>query len=108
INQGGAISSPACCGKRTSVWEDCASRPGARHKPTRQKSPRRARDAGPITTSVRPNGPLQQPLVGSSDAMHIVLADVESAALSDAKVLLTGETGVGKEVVARAVHQRSR
>jgi transcriptional regulator with GAF, ATPase, and Fis domain len=61
-----------------------------------------------MTTSVRPNGPLQQPLVGSSDAMHIVLADVESAALSDAKVLLTGETGVGKEVVARAVHQRSR
>jgi DNA-binding NtrC family response regulator len=40
--------------------------------------------------------------------MHVVLADVESAALSDAKVLLTGETGVGKEVVARAVHQRSR
>jgi transcriptional regulator with PAS, ATPase and Fis domain len=48
-----------------------------------------------------------QSLIGESDAMHVVLADVESAARSDAKVLLTGETGVGKEVIARAVHQRS-
>jgi transcriptional regulator of aromatic amino acid metabolism len=61
-----------------------------------------------MTTPVRQNGAMQQPLVGSSDAMHVVLSDVESAARSDAKVLLTGETGVGKEVVARAVHQRSR
>jgi transcriptional regulator with GAF, ATPase, and Fis domain len=61
-----------------------------------------------MSTSVRQNGVMHQPLVGSSEAMHAVLADVESAARSDAKVLLTGETGVGKEVVARAVHQRSR
>jgi transcriptional regulator with GAF, ATPase, and Fis domain len=61
-----------------------------------------------MTTPVRQNGAMQQPLVGSSDAMLVVLSDVESAARSDAKVLLTGETGVGKEVVARAVHQRSR
>jgi transcriptional regulator with GAF, ATPase, and Fis domain len=61
-----------------------------------------------MTTVVRLNGIKQQSLIGTSDAMHTVLADVESAARSDAKVLLTGETGVGKEVVARSVHQRSR
>ena len=37
-------------------------------------------------------------------ALHL---DIASAARSHAKVLLTGETGVGKEVVARTVHERS-
>jgi transcriptional regulator with GAF, ATPase, and Fis domain len=59
--------------------------------------------------ATRPSATKQpQSLIGTSDAMNTVIADVESAARSDAKVLLTGETGVGKEVVARAVHQRSR
>ena len=58
--------------------------------------------------AARPSGIKQsQSLIGESDAMNVVRADVESAARSDAKVLLTGETGVGKEVIARAVHQRS-
>src|SRR6266496_701111 len=47
------------------------------------------------------------PLLGTSDAMQRIQADIDSAARSDAKVLLTGETGVGKEVVARAIHLRS-
>jgi transcriptional regulator with GAF, ATPase, and Fis domain len=46
-------------------------------------------------------------LVGRSEAIRTIEADIECAARSDAKVLITGETGVGKEVVARLIHQRS-
>src|SRR5688572_4891170 len=46
-------------------------------------------------------------LIGSSPAMRALDHDIETAARSQAKVLITGETGVGKEVVARLIHQRS-
>jgi transcriptional regulator with GAF, ATPase, and Fis domain len=47
-------------------------------------------------------------LVGVSDATRAIQQELEYAARSDAKILITGESGVGKEVVARLVHQRSR
>jgi transcriptional regulator with PAS, ATPase and Fis domain len=46
-------------------------------------------------------------LIGRSEALRAIEADVECASRSDAKILITGETGVGKEVVARLIHQRS-
>jgi DNA-binding NtrC family response regulator len=44
--------------------------------------------------------------LGDSPAMETVRLDIESAARTNAKVLITGETGVGKEVVARLIHER--
>ncbi len=47
-------------------------------------------------------------IVGSSSALQRVLAQVAKVAQTDATVLILGETGTGKELVARAIHKRSR
>jgi formate hydrogenlyase transcriptional activator len=47
-------------------------------------------------------------IVGNSPALKHVLELVETVAPSDSTVLLLGETGTGKELVARAIHDRSR
>jgi transcriptional regulator with PAS, ATPase and Fis domain len=46
--------------------------------------------------------------LGDSPPIAQLRLDIESAAKSEAKVLLTGETGVGKEVVAHEIHRQSR
>ncbi|HEY7292639.1 MAG TPA: sigma-54 dependent transcriptional regulator [Vicinamibacterales bacterium] len=46
-------------------------------------------------------------LVGSSSVMREIEDEIICASRSSAKILITGESGVGKEVVARMVHQRS-
>ena len=46
--------------------------------------------------------------IGTSKAARLVQEEIEHASRSDAKVLITGESGVGKEVVAQLVHQQSR
>jgi DNA-binding NtrC family response regulator len=47
-------------------------------------------------------------LVGKSAALRHMLQQVETVAPSDSTVLILGETGTGKELIASAVHQRSR
>ena len=47
-------------------------------------------------------------IIGNSPAIKHVLELVETVASSDSTVLLLGETGTGKELVARAIHDRSR
>jgi PAS domain S-box-containing protein len=47
-------------------------------------------------------------IVGSSDALHKVLRQVRKVAPSDATILILGETGTGKELIARAIHKRSK
>jgi formate hydrogenlyase transcriptional activator len=46
-------------------------------------------------------------IVGTSPALRTVLARVAKVAASDSTVLITGETGTGKELIARAIHKRS-
>jgi formate hydrogenlyase transcriptional activator len=47
-------------------------------------------------------------IVGQSSGLRHVLQMVETVAGSDSTVLLLGETGTGKELIARAIHERSR
>ena len=49
-----------------------------------------------------------EPYAGIATAMRVVDTEIDYAARSDAKVLITGESGVGKEIVARLIHQRGR
>ncbi len=58
--------------------------------------------------SASPPCPDTEDIVGSSPAIRAVIARIEKVAPADSTVLITGETGTGKELVARAIHNRSR
>jgi two-component system, NtrC family, nitrogen regulation response regulator NtrX len=48
-----------------------------------------------------------QEMIGSSAPMHKIRETIEKVAPTDARILITGENGVGKELVARWVHEKS-
>lgn len=53
-------------------------------------------------------GAMFEEIVGSSPNIRKALAAIEKVAPTDSTVLITGETGTGKELIARAIHKRSR
>ena len=46
-------------------------------------------------------------IIGNSAALESVLDQVEQVASTDSTVIIEGETGTGKELIARAIHTRS-
>src|SRR5216684_653383 len=64
------------------------------------------REVAVLTRQLRDAGRLGD-LIGSSKPMQEVMRIVEMAAPSSASVLITGETGSGKEIVARTIHKLS-
>ncbi len=62
------------------------------------------------TVSVSPSGDGEDAsgaIIGSSPVMEVLLGLADQTALSEATVLITGETGVGKELLARRIHETS-
>jgi anaerobic nitric oxide reductase transcription regulator len=60
----------------------------------------------PLTPSTQ-NGPGQPEMIGRSPAMDRLRHEINVVASSELNVLILGETGVGKELIAKAVHQGS-
>jgi formate hydrogenlyase transcriptional activator len=51
---------------------------------------------------------MYEAIVGSSDALRRVLSQISKVAPTDSTVLISGETGTGKELIASAIHKRSK
>ncbi|MGC8035398.1 sigma 54-interacting transcriptional regulator, partial [Salmonella enterica] len=67
-----------------------------------RQSPAATEDASAMQSAT---GDERNALVGDSEAMRQVFKQIGRAATSDATVLILGETGTGKELVARALHR---
>jgi hypothetical protein len=52
--------------------------------------------------------PMFEEIVGASPALQTVLSNIVKVAPTDSTVLITGETGTGKELIARAIHKHSQ
>ena len=61
-----------------------------------------------LPQDTRPDDSDRDKIVGESDSLRYVMSRIEQVAETDATVLLFGETGTGKELLARAIHRRSR
>jgi formate hydrogenlyase transcriptional activator len=64
-------------------------------------------DAGALREEIEKISMFEE-VVGTSPALQTVLALAAKVAPTDSTVLITGETGTGKELIARAIHKRSQ
>ena len=71
---------------------------------TQSRSNAKALDSGSLQSPASPRTPT---LVGQSPAMRKLFSVIERVAPTDASVLITGATGTGKELAARAIHELS-
>ena len=72
------------------------------------RASRRNADTALATVAEVAAPPSETPILGSSPAMRHLMSLIERAGPTDANVLILGENGTGKELVARELHRRSR
>jgi PAS domain S-box-containing protein len=74
----------------------------------RKRAEERMRDENLALREQIDQSSMFEEIVGSSPALQTVLRNVMKVAPTDSTVLITGETGTGKELIARAIHKRSQ
>jgi len=74
----------------------------------RKKTEERLRNENLVLREEIDRSSMFEEIVGSSKPMSQLLKKVEKVAPSDSTVLILGETGTGKELIARALHRRSK
>lgn len=74
----------------------------------RKRTEERLRNENLVLREEIDRSSLFEEIVGSCKPMRLVLKQVEKVASSDSTVLISGETGTGKELIARALHRRSK
>src|SRR5690242_17997848 len=79
---------------------------GYRGVATRETTPRHF-DEGDMRKLERSQSSFLDAIVGRRGGLRTVLSQVQSVAPTNATVLISGETGTGKEVIARAIHELS-
>jgi transcriptional regulator with GAF, ATPase, and Fis domain len=77
---------------------------------TLEQAPMTDRDSGPsiVSTGSASIEPTHLQLIGRSASIRALDEEIDRAAQSDDHILITGEIGVGKQMVARLIHDRSR
>ena len=74
----------------------------------RKQAENRLRNENVVLREEIVNTSMFEEIVGTSAALQVVLAQVAKVAPTDSTVLITGETGTGKELIARAIHKNSK
>jgi PAS domain S-box-containing protein len=74
----------------------------------RQQAEQRMRNENLALREEIDRSSMNETIVGSSGALRNVLSQVDKVAPTDSTVLILGETGTGKELIASAIHKRSR
>jgi formate hydrogenlyase transcriptional activator len=74
----------------------------------RKRAEERIRKENPALREEIERSSMFEEVIGSSDVLRAVLSQVAKVAPADSTVLITGETGTGKELLARAIHRKSK
>ncbi|WP_299287181.1 sigma-54 dependent transcriptional regulator [uncultured Mucilaginibacter sp.] len=68
---------------------------------------KRSKTKSPTTFNLERNSIIGKELLGESEIMHEIFYKIEKIAPTDANILILGENGTGKDLIAKAIHQQS-